>query len=254
MTIKYRTPMLLQQIMLWERGFSREVECLETPTGLFLGIDFNEKEGYFCTPVDSFPFARTGVDGIHYALLTDFGLVQDLDEAPVIQVSPMDSDRIQLVARNLHDFFSLYLFDELALLNDYSSEEAYLESVRKEEAQDLNSKWFDHDRWKREKQKVLNEVQERFNLKPIPNPVQYMQEIRFERSQQITILTEDSLGILASPTGTKDKEAFFASIRNLQHTFSTNKIIIEHHANELLKMGRTHEAESLLARLLSEGE
>ncbi|MCK9861797.1 hypothetical protein [Paenibacillus sp. ATY16] len=251
MTIEYRTPMLLQQILLWEKEFSREVEYLDTPMGLFLGIDFNEKAGYFCTPVDSFPFARTGVDGIHYALLTNFGLVKDLDEAPVIQVSPMDSDRIQLVARNLHDFFSIHLFDELALLNDYPSEEAYLESVRKEEAKDLNSKWFDHHRWKREKEKVLNEVQERFNLKPIPCPVQYLQEIRFERSQQITTLTEDSLGILTPPLGAKEKEAFFASIRNLQHTFSSDRIIIERHANELLKMGRTHEAESLLARLLS---
>ncbi|MDQ0896823.1 hypothetical protein [Paenibacillus sp. V4I7] len=250
MIIEYRTPTLLQQIIRWEREFSREVEYLETPTGLFLGVDFNEKEGYFCTPVDSFPFARTGGDGIHYALLTDFGLVKDLDEAPVIRVSPMDSDRVRLVARNLHDFFSLHLFDELALLNEFSSEEAYLESVRKEDARDLNSEWFDHDRWKREKQKVLNEVQGRFNLTPIPKPVQYLQEIRFERSLQITTLTEDSLGIMAPPSEAQEKELFLASIRNLQHTFSSNKVIIERHANELFKMRMTHEAESLLARLL----
>lgn len=250
MTEKYRTPTLLQQIMRWEREFSREVEYLETPTRLFLGIDFNEKDGYFCTPVDSFPFARTGGDGIHYALLTDFGLVTDLDEAPVIRVSPMDTDRVRLVARNLRDFFSLHLFDELAVLNDYPSEEAYLASVRKEEARDLNSEWFDHDRWTREKQKVLNEVQDRFNLAPIPNPIQYLQEIRFERSLQIITTTEDSLGIVAAPIAAQKKEAFLASIRNLQHTCCSNRVIIERHANELLQMGMIHEAESLLARLL----
>lgn len=251
MSIEYRMPTLLQQIMSWERDFSEEVEYLDTPTGLFLGIDFHEKEGYFCTPVDSFQFAHIGVDGIHYALLTDFGLVKDLNEAPVIRVSPMDSDRVRLVALNLHDFFSLHFFDELVLLNEYSSEEAYLESVRKEEARDLNSEWFDHDRYKREKEKVLNKVQEMFNLTPITNPVQYLQEIRFRRRSQITTLTEDSLGILASPSEiTPEKEALFASIRDLQHTASSDRDIVERYANELLQMGMTHEAESLLARLL----
>lgn len=251
MSIEYRMPTLLQQIMSWERDFSGEVEYLDTPTGLFLGIDFHEREGYFCTPVDSLPFAHTGGDGIHYALLTDFGLVKDLDEAPVIRVSPMDSDRVRLIALNLHDFFSLHFFDELVLLNEYSSEEAYLESVRKEEARDLNSEWFDHNRYKREKKKVLNEVQEVFDLAPITNPVQYLQEIRIGRSLQTTILTEDSLGILATSSEiAKEKEALFASIRDLQYTASCDRVIVERHANELLQMGMTHEAESLLARLL----
>jgi hypothetical protein len=251
MNNEYRTPILLQQIMHWEREFSREVEYLETPTGLFLGIDLNEKGGYFCTPVDSFPFARTGVDGIHYALLTDFGFVKDLDEAPVIRVSPMDSDRIRLVARNLHDFFSLHFFDELVLLNEYPSEELYLESVRKEEVRDLNSEWFNHNRWKREKLKVLNKVQEKFNLSSIPNPVQYLQDIQLERNLEVATLTEDSLGIRAIPSKIRqEKEALLASIRNLQHAASTNKVIVERHANELIQFGIIHEAECLLARLL----
>ena len=202
--------------------------------------------------MDSIPFARTGGDGIHYALLTDFGLVKNLEEAPVIRISPMDSEKVQLVARNLNDFFSLHFFDELIVLNEYSSEEAYLDSVRKEKAQDLNSKWFDYDRWKREKEKVLNNIQEKFNISPIPRPVQYQQDIRLERSSRITTLTEDSLGIVHLPPRIPhEKEAFLASIRNLQHTACRDKIIVERHANELRKMEMTHEAESLLARLLN---
>jgi hypothetical protein len=165
-------------------------------------------------------------------------------------VFPMDSDRVRLIARNLHDFLSLHLFDELAVLNEYSSEEAYRESVRNNDAQDLNSEWFDHDRWKREKQKVLNEVKDRFNLTPIPNPVQYMHEIRLERNLHIATVTEDSLGIIAPSSEALERVAFLASIRNLQHNCSTNRVIIERHANELIKMGMTHEAESLLVRLL----
>lgn len=249
----YGTPLLLESIISWEREFACKVEYLENPTGLFLNIDVNEKEGYFCTPVDSFTFARTGMDGIHYALLTDFGLVKNLDEAHVIRISPMDTDRVRLVARNLYDFFSLHFFDEILMLNEYTSEKAYLESIRKEEEKDLNSEWFDHDRWKREKAMVVKEVQEKFNLSPISNAFQYIQDIRFERQLEISISTEDSLGVLPMTRQgiSSDKESILASIRNLQYSANSDGILVKRHANELIQMGMVHEAESLLARLLS---
>lgn len=246
----YRIPILLEQFMSWEREFSHEVEYLETPTGLYLGIDFKETGGYFCTPVDSYPFARTGVDGIHYALLTDFGYVTNLDEAPVIRVSPMDSDRVSLVARNLHDFFALYLFDELVTMNEYSSEEEYLEYVRKEEAKNLNSEWFDHERWKQEKVKVQNSILEKFSLSPLSNPVQYRQEIQLERNLQVTTLTKDFLGVVLPKEISGETEVLIASVRDLQHSACFDRAIIESHAKELNQRGFTHEAQSLLARLL----
>ncbi|CAM3341643.1 hypothetical protein PALU110988_17400 [Paenibacillus lupini] len=246
----YQIPILLEQLMSWERGFSHEVDYLETPTGLYLGIDTKETGGYFCTPVDSYPFARTGVDGIHYAFLTDFGHVTNLDEAPVIRVSPMDSDRVSLVARNLHDFFALYLFDELVTMNEYSSEEEYLEYVRKEEAKDLNSEWFDHDRWKREKAIVQNSISETFNIFPISNPVQYMQEIRLERSLQVSTLTKDSLGIVLSKVIPGESEVLIASVRDFQYSACFDRAIIEPLAKELVQLGFIHEAQSLLARML----
>ena len=248
---EYRTPLLLDQIINWEREFACEVEYLDEPTGLFLGIDFNNKEEYFCTPIDSFRFASTGMDGMHYVLLTDFGLVKDLNEAPVFRISPMDTESIRLVALNLSDFFSLHFFDELLMLNEYESEEAYLNSIREEEASDLNSEWFDHDRYKREKEMVINKVQEKFGLSPIPNAFQYIQDIRFERQLQITVSTEDSLGILPlNPAISPDKEATLASIRNLQFTACSDKELINKHAKELIELGMTSEAELLILRLL----
>ncbi|MFC4099172.1 hypothetical protein [Paenibacillus xanthanilyticus] len=247
----YRTPVLLEQIITWEREYSHEVGYLENPTGLYLGIDFNTTDGYFCTPVDCFPFADTGADGEHFGLLTDFGFVKDLNEAPVIRISPMHSDHVQLVARNLNDFFSLHFYDELLLMNDYSSEDEYLERVRQEESKDLNSEWFDHDRWKKERAKVLNEVQEKFNLYPIADPVHYLQDIRLERQLQIAIKTEDSLGIVRLPTAIPpEKELLLASVRNLQFTACSDRNIVERHAKELVGLGMTKEAESLLVRLL----
>lgn len=251
MSIEYKIPILLENIMNWERMFSREVQYLENPTGLFLGIDFYEKEGYFCTPVDSFTIASTGSDGIHFALLTDFRLVKDLNKAPVIRITPMDSERVRLVARNLREFFCLHFFDELALLNDYTSEEEYLMSVRNEETKDLNSEWFDHNRWKRERQKVLYEIKDRFKLKPITNPVQYLHEIRLERNLQVIKITEDSLGIMPLSKRIPQEEAeLLAVIRNLQHNACSDENTVQRHASLLHELGLTHEAEALLSRLL----
>ena len=64
MDFKYRTPLLLERLMKWEQEYAPEVEYLEKPSGLFLGMKINEKEGYYCTPIDSFPFAYTGGDGV----------------------------------------------------------------------------------------------------------------------------------------------------------------------------------------------
>ncbi|AFH61148.1 hypothetical protein ACVNS2_10920 [Paenibacillus caseinilyticus] len=230
----YQPPKLLEQIIKWEKDFSGEVEYLNNPIGLGLSMEFEDTEGYFCTPVDSFPFAWTGGDGIHYALLTDFGLIKDLNEAPVICISPMDSERTRLVARNLYDFFSLNFFDE---------------------TKNLNSEYFDHDRLRREKMKVINEVQEQFNFAPIQNPLKYIQDIRLERSLRITTLTDDSLGVMPFPSSdSHQKETFLASIRNLQHSACVDQVVVERHAKELLQMGMTHEAESFLARMLLVGQ
>ncbi|WP_134703218.1 hypothetical protein [Ammoniphilus sp. YIM 78166] len=247
MNHNYQTPLLLNRMISWEREFASQVKYLENPTGLFLGIDFQEKQGYFCTPVDSFPFARTGMDGIHYALLTDFGFVQTLDEAPVIRISPMDREKIRLVARNLSEFFSLHFFDELLLLNEFTSEEDYLKCKRKEEEKDLQSEWFDYARWKREKALVMNEVRDQFKLSPIVNAFQYIQEIRSERQAGVTVTTEDSLGVRSILAG---KESLLASIRDLQASACSDRSLVERHAHELIRLGLVHEAESLLIRLL----
>jgi len=64
-----------------------EVPYLEKPAGLFLGFSEKENGGYVCSPADSILFANTGMDGVHYSLLTDFGKAADLEQAPVIRGS-----------------------------------------------------------------------------------------------------------------------------------------------------------------------
>jgi hypothetical protein len=54
--------------------------------------------GYDSTPSNAVTFARMGVDGVHYALLSEDGDLSN--QSPVVQVSPMDFDQPVLVLAN----------------------------------------------------------------------------------------------------------------------------------------------------------
>jgi hypothetical protein len=56
---------------------------------------------YFITPPDLITFISTGGDGIHFGFLTDFGQVEDLEEAYIVCVSPTNDPPLKIVARNL---------------------------------------------------------------------------------------------------------------------------------------------------------
>ena len=55
---------------------------------------------YYCesTPKNALTFSEMGVDGVHYAILMLGGVVRD--DSPVVQVSPMDSDDVIVVAES----------------------------------------------------------------------------------------------------------------------------------------------------------
>jgi hypothetical protein len=56
----------------------------------------SEDYGYQSTPKNALTFASMGVDGVHYAILKRAGTVRN--DSPVIQVSPMDSDDVIVLA------------------------------------------------------------------------------------------------------------------------------------------------------------
>jgi hypothetical protein len=65
----------------------------------------SEDYGYQNTPRNALTFAEMGVDGVHYAILTIDGVVRD--DSPVVQVSPMDSNDVIVLAGS----FLRYLAD-----------------------------------------------------------------------------------------------------------------------------------------------
>ncbi|TYP78263.1 hypothetical protein [Paenibacillus methanolicus] len=108
----YIIPPLLDELMKWEKEIKPHVPYLETPTGYFLKFDPADNGGYQSSPVDAIVFANTGMDGTHYAFLTDFGAVTDLSEAPIICVDPMDfGNCTRIVANNINEFFALHFSD-----------------------------------------------------------------------------------------------------------------------------------------------
>lgn len=171
-------PDLLERLIAWQKDIAHEVPYLETPTGYFLNFDETDNGGYTCSPVDSIVFARTGYDGIHYSLLTDFGRVTNLSEAPVICVSPMDFGHcVRIVAENIKDFFALSLFGhDTFLLIDFPTKEAYMQHLR--EQQELKSTpYFDAELWTRQKKLVQEKAASAFSFPPIEDPFDYVQKV-----------------------------------------------------------------------------
>ncbi|GIO86648.1 hypothetical protein J25TS5_35800 [Paenibacillus faecis] len=197
MNDSYSIPDLLRRIIEWERRMVPEVPYLEKPTGLFLGFSENENGGYACSPADSILFANTGMDGVHYSLLTDFGKAADLGQAPVIRVAPMDfGNCVNLVAGNLSDFFSLLFYGHEGLLfNEFRTEQEYAR-YRVGEEEDQTTACFDHRKWREQKKRVSEAAIDQFQFVPIEHPFRYIQTLRAERTKSIVLPTKDGLGIL----------------------------------------------------------
>ncbi|MDQ0862303.1 hypothetical protein [Bacillus sp. V2I10] len=94
-----------EQLRKLEEILKKEGDSLGEDLNLFL---HSERFAYDVTPYDVITFASTGMDGLHFGLLTDFGTVLDIENAFVVCVSPMDyGEHIKIVARNIMEFVGL---------------------------------------------------------------------------------------------------------------------------------------------------
>jgi hypothetical protein len=145
-------------------------------------------------------FARTGMDGIHFSLLTDFGSVNDLSLAPIIRVDPTDfGNCTKIVANNIRDFFVLHFSDhEGLLLNNFESEEQYLSYLKDQEGEDEDdeeeSEYFDRKKWQLQKIEVRDFAIQCFGFQPLPDGYAYMQEVRRARWNELILPTSDGVG------------------------------------------------------------
>ncbi|MGO4548041.1 hypothetical protein AB4Z29_24910 [Paenibacillus sp. 2TAB23] len=202
MVHSYKIPPLLDEIMTWEKEIKQQVPYLETPTGYFLKFDPNENGGYQSSPADAIMFAGTGMGGIHFSFLTDFGLVTDLNVAPIICVDPMDfGNCARVVANNIKDFFALHFSNhEGLLLNRFESEEDYLEYLKPKEEDAESYEYFDKKMWDLQKNEVRELAIKRFGFQHILDGYSYLQEVRQARLKELFVTTFDGLGIASHGT------------------------------------------------------
>ncbi|OXS58778.1 hypothetical protein B1A99_12460 [Cohnella sp. CIP 111063] len=178
-----KLPTLLEQVVEWEKSVAGRLPDWAAPSGLILGVTEDGDGGYECTPERSITFARTGGDGIHFAWIADRrGVSDDLCEAPVICVSPMDFDNpVRAVARNIRDFFSLVFYGhDLLLNNDFGSREHYGKALREQEQYAAESPYL--QTWGEEARKLALEARAQFGLAPIDDPYGYIRQVRSEIS------------------------------------------------------------------------
>jgi len=142
-------------------------------------------------------FGNTGMDGIHYGFLTDYGQVESLEEAPIVCVSPMDFDTpVRIAAANIRDFLSIDQADRPLFYNHFSSESHYLETKRGWAEEAANSPYQKSEEELQQQAAVKALVRERISLTDITQPYAYVQSITQQRKERITIATQDGLGVI----------------------------------------------------------
>lgn len=186
----YAIPEEIKLLLQLEQEFMRDGKTMG-----FIGLRPSlTYDAYSITPPDLIPFADTGGDGIHFGFLTDFGLVESLESAPIVCVSPTNDPPIRLLAKNIRDFL------------DMASSVPYVENL--EEwwgCQDEAKMIAQQEEWEKDTpfhvQKERNEMFARFQKTLGTKPTSVyssIQEARREREHQIALPTLDGLGIIGS--------------------------------------------------------
>ena len=162
----------------------------------FLPIYWTDDTYYTVTPVDAITFCRTGGDGCHFAFLTDFGAQNDLENAPIVFVSPMDwDDYVKLVARNLRDFLGLVCY--------YGYGEVFRENLENpEKLEALRENVLEHDTFTPERARLYETLYRDFNVPKFDkeSASRYLNGIQQQRREKAPIPTLDGLGIPGETT------------------------------------------------------
>ncbi|QHW32969.1 hypothetical protein GZH47_20680 [Paenibacillus rhizovicinus] len=155
----------------------------------FLGakLCFGE-EGYDCTPDEAIVFLWTGVDGDHFAFLTDGVTVDSLEDAPILFIQPMDfDDPYKPVARNIKEFLALYvqlkepyLFE---CLPSYETEEEFVQHYKENFEEGI----LEHEE---EQKTVISAIEQHIQLPEIVGVFAYIQDLKALFQQRLQDLQE----------------------------------------------------------------
>lgn len=172
----YKEPKTLQALNQLDQELQDHYDSkLDDYLGLM--ISFNDDDDrYDCTPDDAIIFGRTGVDGDHFAFMTSDWTVEDLEDAPIVFIQPMDFDNeIKLVARNLKDFISLFIeLKELYLLERfeiYKNENDFIKDIEENYKDELESRTDEYSF-------IAEKLHKYIELNKIENVFNYIKDLR----------------------------------------------------------------------------
>lgn len=229
----YGKPELLQQLENYNKI---------SGGNLILGLScyLSYESRYSNTPIDVIPFAATGSDGVHFGFLTDFGTVKDLNNAPIVCISPLGGPPVQIVAKNLKDFFALVI--SVREIDDIEDRGEHEENDERDELEDACLempqvyKEVDIEKWthmnyesieseiimkqlminrKLKRMDAVKMFEEKYQIIPIRDVVQYIKDVDKKRQLEITIQTNDGIGVVY-PFGKSFLKVFDYKIKDVQ--------------------------------------
>ena len=202
---KYQKPEILKKI---ENVI--KVNKIDTET---IGFFLYESKPYMPAPTDVIPFATTGGDGCYFAFLTDFGYYENLEEAPIVFISPTDFDEKhphhanKLFARNIRDFLRVMIklqsaevvrFKKLTEI-DFDREIRIIQ-------EDFKSN-FSKD-WIQRRKTTIETLENEFNLPEIKDLNDYYSVLDLERKNEDFIELKDGLGLKTHAKGIPNIKIF----------------------------------------------
>lgn len=189
---KYSIPQKLKQMVELQQQLN---EAGQLKYGDILDYYFSYTQiddRYLNTPLDVIPFARPGIDGVHFGFLTDFSQAENLEDVYIVRVSPMDFDNpVHIVARNIEDFLSaicfhpnsMNLLDMMSTHNEVSNFLDNYPALQKEMIY-TNPEYA-----------IQRIVYETFQLEPFKNFESYFELVQRQRKQEVIVRTLDHIGV-----------------------------------------------------------
>ncbi|WKA51602.1 hypothetical protein QWY22_03090 [Planococcus liqunii] len=185
-----RLPPTLQKLKDFDKELERQGSSLDEWIGFSI---VGDESRYNLTPLDVIPFAATGVDGNHFGLLTDFGMISNLEEAPIVCVTPMNfGEHVKIVARNLKEFLDL-----IYTVTDFSAIANFTYFQDKQDYRKLLNN-LRNDETYEERVEKLESMKAEFGLHAIEDVYRFVEvELKEARQRQIALPTLDGLGVVA---------------------------------------------------------
>ena len=181
---KYKKPEILSKLEFYQENGKANWENLE----FYIKYDYL----YGITPIDIIPFAYTGNNGIHFGFLTDFGLITDLNDVPIVCLATSYDPPINIVAKNLKQFLSFLSYaEQSSLLADIYDNQIDFDNRKKEFLECQMEKEYVSKRME-----TIETLKHDFEIELESDIISKIKKYRTKRDSLINTKTVDGIGLI----------------------------------------------------------